>query len=160
MNLLRTVGFVTMATHDLVADRLKKAEARLAGAAADLEQLRADARAWKAKAEDAHARLKAAAEDAASRAQEFTHAMTELQRQVERQDATMQKDADRYAKRVAAVDALQDRLATAERELVAARDELMSVDTKLDILEAAANVLDLRTRAVLTRDDSTTTSRP
>src|SRR5688500_5732207 len=142
MNLLKRVGLVTAAAYDRVADRLLKTESRLANADAELEQLRADARAWKTKAEEAHARLKTAAEEAASRAAEFKQETRELQHQVERQDETMKKDADRYARRVADVEALQGRLTEAERELVAARDQLMAVETKLDILEAAANVLD------------------
>ena len=159
MNLLRRVGLVTVAAYDRVADRLLKAESRLAKADAELEQLRAAARAWKAKAEDAHARLKAAAEEAANKAAEFKHAISQLQRHVDLQDDTMRKDADRYARRISGVEVLQVRLNVAERELVTARDQLMTVDTKLDILEAAANVLDLRTRAALTPSDSTTSSR-
>jgi|SRR5688572_24205521 len=159
MNLLRRVGLVTSAAYDRVADRLRKTESRLTKADAELEQLRADARAWKAKVEQAHARQKAAAEEAASRAVEFKQATSELQRQVHLKDQAMRKEADRYARRVAGVDALEGRLAAAERELVTARDQLMAVETKLDILEAAANVLDLRTRAALSPSDSTTASR-
>ena len=159
MTLLRRVGLVTATAYERVADRLLQAESRLAKADAELEQLRVDARAWRAKAEEAHARLKAAAEEAANRVAEFKHATSELQRQVHMHDETMTKDADRYARRVADVEALQGRLIVAERELVTARDQLMTVETKLDILEAAANVLDLRTRAALTPSDSTTTSR-
>jgi len=159
MNLFKRVGLVTTATYDRLADRLRKTESRLAKADRELEQLRADARTWKAKAEDAHARLKSAAEEATRRTKELEHAMSELRQHIARQDAAMEKDANRYARRVAAVDALHDRLVATERELVAARDELMAVETKLDILEAAANVLDVRTRAMLDRSDATTSSR-
>ena len=38
------------------------------------------------------------------------------------------------------------RLIEAEQELAAARNHLMVVEVKLDILEGAANVLDARTR--------------
>ena len=41
---------------------------------------------------------------------------------------------------------LRDRLADTERELMVARDHLMAIEVKLDILEGAANVLDQRTR--------------
>ena len=71
----------------------------------------------------------------------------------------MRKDADRYARRVAAVDGLQDRLAAMEREVVTARDDLMAVETKMEILEAAANALDLRTRAAIAPGDSDATPR-
>ena len=150
---------MTAASYDRVAERLRKSESRLASASAEVEQLRADARGWKAKAEDAHARLKTATDDAARLAKEFEQATSDLQRQSQRQDAAMQKDAGRYARRVAGVEALQERLVAAERELAAARDQLMAVETKMDILEAAANVLDVRTRAALTPGDSATTSR-
>ena len=49
-------------------------------------------------------------------------------------------------------------LETVKRDLVLAREALMAVDVKLDILEGAANVLDLRTRGVAARRDATTES--
>jgi chromosome segregation ATPase len=155
MNLLRRLRFVTAARYDSVAARLRKTESRLANAAAALEELRADAQAWKARAEDAHARLKAAADQAKA----LERATSDLQRQLQRQDTAMRKDADRYARRVAAVDGLQDRLAAMEREVVTARDDLMAVETKMEILEAAANALDLRTRAAIAPGDSDATPR-
>jgi len=44
------------------------------------------------------------------------------------------------------LDALQSRLEHAERELSGAREHLMVIEVKLDILEGAANVLDGRMR--------------
>ena len=41
---------------------------------------------------------------------------------------------------------LQRKLAMTEHDLARARESLMAVEVKLDILEGAANVLDLRTR--------------
>jgi hypothetical protein len=41
---------------------------------------------------------------------------------------------------------LERQLADTERELVLAREHLMAVEVKLDILEGAANVLDARLR--------------
>ena len=42
--------------------------------------------------------------------------------------------------------AMQARLVETERALALARDHLMAIEVKLDILEGAANVLDARTR--------------
>jgi len=47
---------------------------------------------------------------------------------------------------------LRDRLADTERELMVARDHLMAIEVKLDILEGAANVLDKRTRSSVPKD--------
>ena len=44
---------------------------------------------------------------------------------------------------------LRAHLANAQRDLTHAREHLMLIDTKLDILEGAATVLDNRTRAIL-----------
>jgi hypothetical protein len=49
---------------------------------------------------------------------------------------------------------LQERLAVAERDLVTAREQLMAVEVKLDILEGAANVLDTRMRSTISRQHS------
>lgn len=78
--------------------------------------------------------------------------------QLERQ---LQQEGQRLKKSLAAADqhvvattrqdgewkAMQTRLAETERALAIARDQLMAIEVKLDILEGAANVLDARTRA-------------
>jgi DNA repair exonuclease SbcCD ATPase subunit len=61
-------------------------------------------------------------------------------------------------KRRSDFEALQQRLKTTERELAIARESLMAVEVKLDILEGAANVLDARTRDVLAERNVETTS--
>ncbi len=52
-------------------------------------------------------------------------------------------------KRIQKAKALDERLDRAERDLTAARDLLMAIEVKLDILEGAAQVLDARTRRML-----------
>ena len=52
----------------------------------------------------------------------------------------------RKLERVRAQSELSAQLADTERELLLAREHLMAIEVKLDILEGAANVLDLRTR--------------
>lgn len=93
-----------------------------------------DQKDWKAKATEAIARAKKFEEDAkhqAKRAEKFRMA------------------AERMEERVAEVELLTARLKEAERELAVAREHLMAVEVKLDILEGAANVLDIRTRAAI-----------
>jgi hypothetical protein len=54
---------------------------------------------------------------------------------------------------------LRDRLNDTERELMVARDHLMAIEVKLDILEGAANVLDKRTRSSASKDRHETGAR-
>lgn len=46
---------------------------------------------------------------------------------------------------------LRERLVEAEHALIVAREQLMVIDAKLDILEGAANVLDARTRTAISK---------
>jgi hypothetical protein len=99
--------------------------------ASDVDDRKVD---WKAKAADAIARAKEFEADAkhqAKRAEKFRQA------------------AERWEKRAAEFDELNVRLRDLERELAVAREHLMAVEVKLDILEGAANVLDVRTRATI-----------
>jgi hypothetical protein len=57
------------------------------------------------------------------------------------------------------VQSLRARLAEAERELMVAREHLMAIEVKLDILEGAANVLDVRTRAAIAPQRNQTSAR-
>ena len=61
-------------------------------------------------------------------------------------------------KRRSDFEAMQQRLKHTERELAIARESLMAVEVKLDILEGAANVLDARTRDVLAEQNVETTT--
>jgi chromosome segregation ATPase len=123
--LLAMVGLVPARRH-----------AALSQAASDL---RAGSLEWKTKAGQALARVKS------------------LEAEVKRQSEL----ADRYRAAVEKlrgrrdhVTKLRARLAEVERELTVARDHLMTIEVKLDILEGAANVLDLRTRAAVSRPRS------
>ena len=57
------------------------------------------------------------------------------------------------------VKVLRDRLAETEHELMVARDHLMAIEVKLDILEGAANVLDRRTRITTPQDQHESSAR-
>jgi hypothetical protein len=101
-----------------------------------LAELKAGAVAWKAKANEAGERAKS------------------LEQEVRRQSQLAEKAkaaADKAARKQVEFDALVARLQHAERELAGAREHLMLIEVKLDILEGAANVLDARTRTAVPR---------
>jgi chromosome segregation ATPase len=100
---------------------------------------------WKGKAKEAMKRLKARDAEAKrdAQAQEKLKAANDKLRQ--RQDEIES--------------ILRKRLVDAERELVTAREQLMAIDVKLDILEGAANVLDSRTRAAFSKQHAGTVAR-
>lgn len=99
-----------------------------------IDELSAAVAAWKAKSNDTAARVKTAETEArhqAKRAEKF------------------KADAERLKQQHVELERVQQQLAAAERELTVAREHLMAVEVKLDILEGAANILDARTRSVV-----------
>jgi hypothetical protein len=100
------------------------------------DQLKTESHSWKGKARQATARSE--------------KLQAENKRLVQASERLQQQFGD-YA-------AMQERLTVAERDLIAAREQLMAVDVKLDILEGAANVLDIRTRATISRQHSDTSA--
>jgi hypothetical protein len=111
------------------------APARLvASQAKTIEELRAGAVSWKAKAGEATARAKS------------LEAELKLQKKLVERSAIA---ASKSAGDMVAFERLREQLESTERELAAAREHLMAIEVKLDILEGAANVLDVRTRTAL-----------
>lgn len=106
-----------------------------------IDELKERADGWKTKAREAVAHAKALDADVKLH-----------QRAAEKYKTTVEKLEQRNTD----VEVLQARLADAERELMLAREHLMAIEVKLDILEGAANVLDLRTRTVVARQRSDT----
>ena len=51
--------------------------------------------------------------------------------------------------RLAELDDLRQKVLDTNRELAVAREHLMSIEVKLDVLEGAANILDSRSRLVV-----------
>jgi len=96
-----------------------------------IEELKAALLAWKMKAGEASARAK--------------QLEAELREQKKIVQRTMRAAGNSQVPN-AALDKMAEQLAAADRELAIARDYLMAIEVKLDILEGAANVLDLRTR--------------
>lgn len=95
--------------------------------------------------EDRKIDWKARAAEAASRAKSFEAEAHHQAKRVEKFKAI----AEKLQQRDGEIEKLRERLAAAERELAVAREHLMAVEVKLDILEGAANVLDLRTRTAV-----------
>jgi chromosome segregation ATPase len=106
--------------------------------AAQLDDARSGAQAWKAKAGESLGRVKS------------------LEAELRRQSRLV-KEARRSASQHGHtdVDKLRTQLAETERELMLAREHLMTIEVKLDILEGAANVLDSRTRHAIRQSTGT-----
>jgi len=111
--------------------------------AQQFDETRRSAHAWKARAGEALAQVKS------------------LEGEVARQSRLLKEARSETEKRhVAEADAvkLRDQLAATQKELTLAREQLMAIEVKLDILEGAANVLDARTRSVV-RQPAETSAR-
>ena len=101
----------------------------------------------------ASAERKTRASAAASRAQELE---ARLRRQTDEAEKLQQKMDKWKQQRQHDFQQLLLQLAKTERELKVARDHLMAIEVKLDILEGAANVLDTRTRLAVSGQRSGT----
>ena len=112
-----------------------------AGSVAAQARLVADAKAgalaWKTKTAEAMERAKSLEAEVKRQAQTIHRLETTTEKLRQRQD-----EIERL---------LRVRLVEAEQALGLAREHLMAIDTKLDILEGAANVLDARTRPVISK---------
>jgi chromosome segregation ATPase len=99
-----------------------------------LDEARNSAQAWKSRAGDALARVKSLEGDLKRHERLIKEARVAAEKaHHQRGEATK----------------LQEQLAETERELMLAREHLMAIEVKLDILEGAANVLDARTRSAV-----------
>lgn len=149
------MGLVTAGRYGVAVARLREAESRAKKLTKVIEGLRADNGTWKAKANDATQRLKGVATDAAKHAQALQKQRLEAEKQrneIEkhrREAEKLRTELQRAHTRDEGVELLRKRLDEAEHALAIAREHLMAVDVKLDILEGAANVLDVRTRSVI-----------
>ena len=113
---------------------------RYENVARQLEDARASASAWKERAAEAQARVKTLERDVKRQSQLLDEARTLVE--------TFQRGGSDGAR-------LREQLASTQKELVLAREHLMAIEVKLDILEGAANVLDARTRAAIRQPTGT-----
>lgn len=107
--------------------------------ARQVEELRGSAKSWKLKCMKASSRAKVLEDEL-------------------REQTRLLKDARAAAKRGSSdgeIVKLRQQLADTERELMLAREHLMAIEVKLDILEGAANVLDVRTRTAIRQSTGT-----
>jgi chromosome segregation ATPase len=141
IRLLNLIGLVPARRHRFLAGQLRDAELRVKKLIKQVHGLEAASSGWKSKANEVAKQLKSRDEDIA--------------RLIER-SRKQQTGAEKTKQRDAELAAMQARLVEAQRELVAAREHLMAVEVKLDILEGAANVLDVRTRAAIVRQTGET----
>ncbi len=99
--------------------------------------------------------LKASGAEWKKKAAEAAGQQRSLEAEVRRQSQLVTKlrgSIEKWRQRHDDIKKLRERLAHTERELMVARDHLMAIEVKLDILEGAANVLDQRTRSSAPRD--------
>jgi chromosome segregation ATPase len=154
LKLLNMLGLVTAGRYAVAVKRLHDADVRAKKLAKTIDGLRADTHTWKTKANESAARLKVAEKEATRHAQAVESHKVDAERhrrEIEKHQREAEKlrtDLERQRKRDADLELLRKRLEEAERALGIAREHLMAVDVKLDILEGAANVLDSRTRVI------------
>jgi chromosome segregation ATPase len=141
IRLLNLLGLVPARRYRFLAGQLKDAERRTKKLAKQIKGLEASSNAWKSKTAEATKHLKMKEQ--------------ELARHLEGQ-AKLQGSADKMQQREVQLESMQARLIEAQRDLATAREHLMAIEVKLDILEGAANVLDVRTRAALVRQPGET----
>jgi chromosome segregation ATPase len=96
-----------------------------------IDESRAGSSAWKEKAGELSKKFENSEAERTRQTRQLRHAREELQR---------------LRQREAEFDRLREQITQTEQALVLAREQLMAVEVKLDILEGAANVLDARTR--------------
>lgn len=100
------------------------------------DELRTEAKTWKKKAEVLTRQAEKAEAELKRHIQLLRHARA---------------DVDRLRQRETEFHEVREQLTETERALAIAREQLMAVEVKLDILEGAANVLDARTRTATQR---------
>jgi chromosome segregation ATPase len=137
--LLKAIGLVTLRRHQLTIKQLGDAESRAKKLEAHLNEIQARAKAQlKQQVTESRAQSKAMKT-------EIADAAKALAKQAQRIDR-LREAVEHANRRRGDVQGMLKRLIEAEQELAAARNHLMVVEVKLDILEGAANVLDARTR--------------
>ena len=138
MGLLNMFGLVSGSRLATISERLRKSESRVDTLSKKLEEVQAESQAWRSKVDEAQKRVKELEGEVSREAQRFR-----------KEKAEIEKQAVREKKKTVDTDALDARLDEADHDLAVARDHLMAIEVKLDILEGAATVLDGRTRTLL-----------
>jgi len=142
MRMLATVRLAPASQVEHLADQAQRAAARVSGLEEQLAKLRADVEAWKSHHE-ASARTAAEWKQAAATANAKTERSTAHSKRAE-------ASAEEWKARALALKeqlhSLRQRLTHANQATSLAREHLMATEVKLDLIEAAIQVLDTRTR--------------
>jgi chromosome segregation ATPase len=145
--LLEALGLVTLRRHQLAIKQLRDdAEARTKKLEQQVHEIQARSKAQREEhANESRAQSKALKTELADAARALKVKDGELAKHAQRIEK-LREAVEHANRRRGNVQGMLKRLIEAEQELAAARNHLMVVEVKLDILEGAANVLDARTR--------------
>lgn len=132
---LAAVGMVPARQLEGVAEELRRETKRLAKAEERASELRTEADNWKRRSEEAAARIA-----------EFQATAERAERRAERAEAQAAEWKGRAGLLADEVRDLKDKLRETKAAANGAREYLMATETKLDLIEAALQVLDARTR--------------
>lgn len=147
--LLAMIGLASAGRVERLSAEAREASAKLRSLEDRIVKLRADAQLWKRRHEETASRL---AEGRAAAARDAERA-ERLKVQAERAEARAAEWKERAGRLAAQVEEMRSRVQSAQRETTAAREHLMATEVKLDLIEAAIQVLDARTRqGALARD--------
>jgi len=131
---LRLFGLVSARRHERLARELEAVSKKYS-------QAKEASKAWEKRARQ-HCEVQVHLKSA----QVALKAANKDTRRLEQSNAKGERALKVLRERLGDVDLLRRTLPGTDRELSMARDHLMAIEAKLDILEGAANVLDLRTR--------------
>ena len=145
--LLEACGVVTLRRYQLAITHLHDAESRVRQLEKETTKIQARSKAQlEQQVNESRAQLKTLKAELAEAAKALKLKERDLAKQGHRVEK-LRKAIEQANQRRGDVQGMLKRLIEAEQELAAARNHLMVVEVKLDILEGAANVLDARTRA-------------
>jgi chromosome segregation ATPase len=154
--LLQRLPIVTARRLRVTTSQLEECRRRVAELKRLLETAREEARSWKAKADEAQKRaldFRTQLEPTAHKVHALRHELEKAQGEHRKAQRELEKAQHRHQSDMTGageeIDALRARIAAMSQDLEIAREYLLLVDVKLDILEGAANVLDLRLRAAV-----------
>lgn len=153
---LAAVGLAPISYVERVDADLKRSISKIDHLEEQLAALRADAQGWKRRYEDsadALAGWKQAAHRAQSDAERTKGSAEKTRADLERATADLEREQGRAAEWRGRAEAwaahfqeLRTRMENANRATESANEQLMAMEVKLDLIEAAIQVLDTRTR--------------
>lgn len=143
---LALLGLAPASVVRALSARTDKAEARGAELKNQLAEVRAEGHRSRERADELGKQVKLANADLERQAGEIRELTAALEKWREKAKQAEASAMDRWRDKAKQMD---DRLARTVRTVRAASEHLMATETKLDLLEAAINVLDRRTRTPL-----------